>query len=118
MPELSRRNKQRMAALRRANEVRADRAKLRESIRKGKVNAIALIRGEHPEHDDTIAPWELRHVLALVPGVGPASEVEIYSVGKFTPTMLLSALSPARREKLADLCREAQAGYDSRLARR
>jgi len=101
------RDKQRLAALKKANHVRTQRSQLKKDVKKGDVDVIALIRGELPELTPLIESWTLHHVLELVPGVGPVSEQEIYLLGTFTPTIRFDALGAARRGQLADLCKLA-----------
>jgi hypothetical protein len=109
--DLDRRDKQRTLALKKANKIRRDRSKLKVDVREGRVDGIALIRGDLPRYNGLIAEWQLAHLIRMVPGIGASTEQEIYAVGRFVPTMRLSALSAERRAYLAELCSQGKREY-------
>lgn len=106
-PRLSHRNRQRQAALEKANAARAERKRIRNMVKSGKLDGIKLIEGHYADHEDTILRWRLDQIVPLIPGIGAVSAQEIWEVGRFSPRMKLSALSPQRRKELAGLCAEA-----------
>lgn len=105
--KLQRRRKQRLQGLDRANEVRRIRADLREAMKAGNVDPIALLAGELEPYEEIIEGWRLEPLLHSIPGIGSAVATEIYMVGKFSPNMRVRALSKSRREELARLCAQA-----------
>lgn len=111
MGDLDRRERQRLSALRKGNKVRRDRAKLRADVKEGRVDGIALIRGDLPKYNGLIDEWQLSHLIRMVPGIGASTEQEIYAVGRFVPTLRLSSLSPERRAYLAELCSQGHREY-------
>lgn len=104
MSDLTRQDQVRMRNLRRANEVRARRKELKEKVRAGEVDAIALVAGRLELWEPVIEPWKIDMLLRMVPGIGPSTAQEIYEVGRFVPTLRVGALSPERRARLAELC--------------
>lgn len=104
--ELRRRAKQRQAALDKANKQRVVRSELKQRLKRRELDAIAVVAGDS-EVESLLPRWRVGALIRAVPGIGDASMVEICEVGKFSPTMRVSALSKARREQLAELCKQA-----------
>lgn len=101
---LSRRDEQREWGLQKANAVRLRRKAIKEAIREGTMDPIRLVRGDYEEHEADIARWKIESLLAVVPGIGPATAQEIYEVGQFSPIQRVRTLSMERRDQLARLC--------------
>lgn len=108
MADLERQAKRRLAALKKANEVRAQMLRLREGAKRGEIDAIAVIRGDVEEWEPLIEKWTLEKLLRLVPGLGPVTAQEVFEVGRFSPTMRVRALNPDRRKELARLCAQGE----------
>lgn len=106
--ELTRRNKQRSAALDKARAVRSEIARFRSAIRSGEIDGFKLVEGRLEEHEERIARWRLETLLKLIPGIGSSTAQEIYEVGPFSPTQLVGSLSPQRRARLAQLVYEGR----------
>lgn len=108
MAKLDRRHESRIANLGRANEVRQQRASLRLLVKRDQIDPVQLIRKQHGKWEKVIERWRLSMVLALIKGIGPVTEAEIYAAGSFSPSQPLSSLSLPRRAQLAKLCEEGR----------
>lgn len=106
--ELSRRKQQRSAALKKATEARREIARFRAAIRSGEIDSIDLIAGQLEDCEPRINRWRLETLLKIIPGIGSSTAQEIYEVGPFSPTQLVSSLSPERRARLAQLVIEGR----------
>lgn len=113
-PQMERHRKQAMLALGKANAVRARQKELRQLCKKGKIDAIQLVRGEYPKWEPMIGKWRLEMLLPLVPGLGTVTMQEVFEVGRFSPTQLVLSLSDSRRRELARLCEQGRriSGHD------
>lgn len=101
------REKQRRAALDKGNEIRRERAVLKQKLKAGEVDPWALLRGESAEHEPAIESWTLQQILACIPGIGPARIHEILMVFKASPLLKVAGLSDERRVELARIARSA-----------
>jgi formamidopyrimidine-DNA glycosylase len=102
------REKQRLAALAKANEKRQRLKEMRADLRKGVIDAFDLIAGEIPEAEPLIGDWHVDQLLRAVPGIGKVRAHEVMTVFQVSPATKVRALSPERRRNLAQLTREAR----------
>ncbi len=96
-----------MRAAEHSAEVRRQRKLLREKMRDGTVDPYKLLAGEIDALEPFIAGWKLTALLQRVPGVGEVREHAILVAFGAPPNIKISALSPARRQELAELVRRA-----------
>lgn len=106
MGELTGRNAQRAAALDTANARRRERAKIRRRIGSGELDPIKLVRGDYEDLEPELEPWKLRQLVALVPGIGDVTALEIWQVARMSPNARVRSLSYERRAELARLCEQ------------
>jgi hypothetical protein len=106
--ELDRRRASKLRNLRIANDVRQKRKQLKELVREGKLDPVKLIAGEYDKWEPVIQRWRISALVVIVPGVGPVTATEIYSVGQFSPSQRLSSLNERRRKDLARLCAQGR----------
>jgi hypothetical protein len=88
-----------MIALRRANEVRTARAKLKQDLRKGKI-AIKQILVHPPEHVSTAQVFDL---LVAVPKIGPVKAARLLNTARISQTKTVGGLSDRQRSRLIEL---------------
>ena len=101
------RRAQRDHALAVANAVRKRRAELKEAMKRGEVDPVALVAGTLEEYEPDIARWRVEQLLRSLPGIGPATMQEILLVFRASPTQKVSAFSYERRQHLARLVAQA-----------
>lgn len=106
MGELTGRNKQRAAALEVSRERRKARATIRRRIKSGELDPIKLVRGDYEDLEPELERWKLRQLVALVPGIGDVTALEIWTVARMSPNALVRSLSYERRAELARLCEQ------------
>lgn len=92
---------QRLAALVRAEEVRARRAALKRHLREGRVSLAYVLRA-NKRYTQTMP---LQQLLLATPNVGPVKTARVLTALKIGPQTPLENISMQRREKLlAWLC--------------
>ena len=111
------RQAQRMRALALANQRRQDNKRVKIALREGKLDAYDVIAGKLADviPDRELADrltqltdrWTLEHTVRSVRGVGPVRAKEILVAMSASPRARLGALTFARREKLAYLCKRS-----------
>lgn len=93
-----------LAALKKANAVRARKKELRERLKRGDLDPIKLLRGGYPKWESVIAEWRVEYLVKIIPGIGVVTAQEVYEVMRLSPSTRVQALIPERREQLAKLC--------------
>lgn len=115
----AKREQQRLDALAKANQVRTRDALVKQLLRSGKLDPLALVGGTLPDDErhrlieGAVAKWSLSKLLAAVPGMGPARTHEVLVAFKKGPGTKFSALTFKQRETLAQL---VEAARDQRFA--
>lgn len=102
-----RKARQRTAALEASKRRRARRKELREQLRQGKLDPLAMVAGRLDAYEDDIAGWRLEQMLRVIPGVGSVTVHEIIEAFVASPRMKVRGLSYERREQLARLVADA-----------
>jgi hypothetical protein len=92
---------QRMAALKRANEIRTRRATLKRNLKDGRANAQALLLSP-PEYVLTAKVSEL---LLAVPKYGHVKVNKILGQCRISPSKTIGGLSPRQRAELVSYLR-------------
>jgi hypothetical protein len=92
---------QRHSALKRANEIRIARAKLKQQLRDGKVH-IGPILSAPPEH---IATAKVLDLLVAVPKLGPARAARLLTKAQISQMKTVGGLSERQRAHLIELLR-------------
>lgn len=100
------RHRQRMDGLKRAQEVRKERAEFKRQLRKGLIDPYLLLDGLLPEYDRIIGPMKLTQFLNAIPGIGPVAEEDIYAECDLLPTQTVQSLSPAKRREIGTIVRQ------------
>jgi hypothetical protein len=93
---------QRMAALKRANEIRTKRAKLKRDLRSGRTNPQALLLSP-PEYVLTAKASEM---LLAVPKYGHVKVNKILTQCRISPSKTIGGLSPRQRAELVSYLRK------------
>jgi hypothetical protein len=88
-----------MIALRRANQVRSGRAKLKQDLRKGKAR-LEQILATPPGY---LASAEIFDLLVAVPKIGPAKAGRRLSIARISPSKAVGELSERQRTRLIEL---------------
>jgi hypothetical protein len=88
-----------MIALKRANEVRTARAKLKQDLREGKVG-IEQILVRPPEHVSTAQVFDL---LVAVPKIGPVRAARLLNTARISQTKMVGGLTDRQRNRLIEL---------------
>jgi hypothetical protein len=96
----------RMSALRRANEVRSARAKLKRGLRQSTVRLEEIIAAE-PDYLATAAVVEL---LVAVPKIGPAKAARMLTKARISQLKTIGELSDRQRAQLIELLSRSPAG--------
>ena len=96
-PERS--HQQRMEALRRANDVRSERARLKEGLRNGEVSIVDIL-GDPPECVHTAKVFDL--VLA-VPKYGRVKANKLLERCRVSSSKTVNGLTPRQRKELLDM---------------
>lgn len=89
----------RMIALRRANQVRALRAKLKQDLREGTVRLEQILASGA----DYLATAEVFDLLVAVPKIGPVKADHLLTIARISPSKTVGALSARQRARLIDL---------------
>jgi hypothetical protein len=95
-PERS--HQQRMEALRRANDVRTERARLKESLRSGEVH-ISDVLVEPPEYVHTAKVFDL---ILAVPKYGRVKTSRVLERCRVSPSKTVVGLTPRQRRELVE----------------
>lgn len=96
--QFDRSREQRMAALRRANEVRTTRARLKEDVQAGRVPYdVFLTDGPH---DPLLRSMRLEEALRNMPGIGEVLVRYILRDAQISPSKTLGGLSPQAWRRL------------------
>ena len=93
---------QRMAALKRANEIRTRRAKLKRNLRSGRTNPQALLLSP-PEY---ILTAKVSEMLLAVPKYGHVKVNKILAQCRISPSKTIGGLSPRQRAELVSYLRK------------
>ncbi len=96
-PERS--HQQRMEALRRANGIRSDRARLKERLRNGEL-AIVEVLVDPPEYVHTAKVFDL---LLAVPKFGRVKTNKLLERCRVSPSKTVIGLTPRQRKELLDM---------------
>jgi hypothetical protein len=96
-PERS--QQQRMDALRRANDIRSERARLKERLRTGQL-AIAEVLGDPPPCVHTAKVLDL---LLAVPKYGRVKANRVLERCRVSPARTVNGLTPRQRKELLDV---------------
>lgn len=91
--------KQRMEALRRANDIRSDRARLKERLRSGEV-VIVDVLSDPPVCVHTAKVMDL---LLAVPKYGRVKANRILERCRISPARTVNGLTPRQRKELLDI---------------
>lgn len=102
-------DRQRMEALRRAQEVRCRRADLKRDLRAGQVDPLGLL-ADPPEY---LVSMKVQDLLVALPKIGRVRCWEILRDARVSPSKTLGGLSDRQRHEL----RRLVAGSSWRLAR-
>lgn len=101
--------RQRQAALEKANQQRKAIKAMRTGLRAGVVDELGLLRGdEDPKYEALIASWPIERVLRLMHYIGPARAYEVLTWGHVSPRRKVSDLTFAKRAELARLVEDAR----------
>ena len=90
-----------MIALKRANEVRTARAKLKQELREGKLR-IEQVLARPPAHVSTAQVLDL---LVAVPKIGPVKATRLLNTAQVTPSKTVGGLTDRQRTRLIELLR-------------
>lgn len=104
MPVPERTTEQRMAALRKANIVRARKAERKRDLKAGRMKVSAIIAAPPPYMDKV----RLADLLPLGKSIGPAKAKRILSAAHLPPGMLLGKLDDRTRDSLLRAVREVE----------
>jgi hypothetical protein len=90
-----------------ANERRMALAEVKRDIRAGKIDVLALVRGES-EHEELVVHLRLKPLLASIPGLGPVRMQRVYGTisrgaRPFNPERKLGDMPQNRREELVQV---------------
>jgi hypothetical protein len=96
-PERS--QQQRMDALRRANDIRSERARLKESLRAGEL-LITVVLGDPPSCVHTAKVLDL---LLAVPKYGRVKANRLLERCRVSPAKTVNGLTPRQRKELLDM---------------
>jgi hypothetical protein len=96
-PERS--QQQRMDALRRANDIRSERARLKERLRNGEL-AIGEVLGDPPPCVHTAKVLDL---LLAVPKYGRVKANRVLERCRVSPARTVNGLTPRQRKELLDM---------------
>ena len=88
-----------MIALRRANQVRGQRAKLKQDLRAGKVSIGQVLA----TRADYLAGAEVFDLLVAVPKIGPAKASRLLTIARISASKTVGNLSERQRAHLIDL---------------
>src|ERR671918_2506526 len=92
---------QRMEALKRANDIRVKRAKLKKDLKDGKVH-IEQILGDPPEYVSTAKVFDM---LMAVPKFGRVKAARFLNQCRISQSKTVAGLSDRQREELVNLFR-------------
>ena len=95
-PERS--HQQRLEALKRANGIRSERARLKERLRNGEL-AIIEVLGDPPEFVHTAKVFDL---LLAVPKYGRVKANKLLERCRVSPSKTVNGLTPRQRKELLD----------------
>jgi len=90
---------QRMDALRRANDVRVRRAKLKKDLKEGRIR-IQMILGDPPEYVETA---KVIDILMAVPKFGRVKAARFLNACRISQSKTVGGLSDRQRAELIDL---------------
>jgi S13-like protein len=93
---------QRMAALKRANEIRTKRAKLKRDLRAGRTNPQGLLLSP-PEY---VLTAKVSEMLLAVPKYGHVKVNKILAQCRISPSKTIGGLSPRQRAELVSYLRK------------
>jgi len=88
-----------MVALRRANQVRGLRARLKQDLREGTVRLEQVLA----TGADYLASAEVFDLLVAVPRIGPVKAAHLLTIASISPSKTVGALSERQRTRLVEL---------------
>jgi hypothetical protein len=91
-----------MAALKRANDIRTKRAKLKRNLKNGRANPQALLLSP-PEY---ILTAKVSELLLAVPKYGQVKVNKILALCRISPSKTIGGLSPRQRAELVSYLRK------------
>ena len=92
---------QRMEALKRANDIRIARAKLKKDLKAGRANIVTLLL-DPPEYTETMKVFSM---LISVPKYGRVKTNRVLNQCRISPSKTLGGLSSRQRRELASQLR-------------
>jgi len=96
-PERS--HQQRMEALRRANDVRSERARLKESLRNGEISIIDIL--DNPP--DCVHTAKVFDLVLAVPKFGRVKANKLLERCRVSSSKTVNGLTPRQRKELVDM---------------
>lgn len=91
---------QRMAALKRANEIRSHRATVKRDIKAGRTTIAAVL------DDPLFATAKVYDVLVALPKVGRVKASNVMTKGRMSPSKTCAGLTDRQRAELVELLSE------------
>ncbi len=116
LPEYRRRVK--AINLGKANAQRKRISVMREALRVGALDDLALLKGQLNDYEPIVASWPIERLLKAMRWIGPARAHEILEIERISPRKKVADLSYKQREALADHCFDARASYIDRAGNR
>lgn len=96
-PERS--QQQRMDALRRANDIRSERARLKESLRRGEVGIVEVLA----DPPACVYTAKVLDLLLAVPKFGRVKANRLLERCRVSPAKTVNGLTPRQRKELLDM---------------
>jgi hypothetical protein len=90
---------QRMDALRRANDIRSERARLKEGLRVGDIGIVAVLSDPPP----CVHTAKVLDLLLAVPKYGRVKANRVLERCRISPARTLNGLTPRQRKELLDM---------------
>ena len=94
--------RQRMDALKTANDIRTRRANLKRDLKAGRGPSVRALIHEPPEYIETMKVWDL---LIAVPKYGRVKVNRILTQTRISPSKTVGGLSERQRNELANFLR-------------
>lgn len=97
------RQRQREEAAKRSAQVRKQRKAICEKMKKGEIDALALVRGELAPLEPFLKRWKLEFTLKAIPGIGPVGRIRILEAWGKSPNRRLGDMSVEEREQISSM---------------
>lgn len=94
----------------RARAIRTARARLKEQMKAGAIDAPRLIRGDDATWEPIAAITKLVDILMAVPGFGKATAADLLAAEEIAGDYRMEALTFERRKQIAELVQAALDG--------